>query len=96
MLFETENIKAMGVGDIDLGTEVLNMEFETQPRKGIGITPDMFITPFVKLTGTLASPSLSLNQKGILTEGAVHRLAGQKNRCNETLAEIDGYPPSDK
>ena len=111
MLFQTEKVKATGEGDIDLNTEALNMEFETKPRKGVGVTADMFVTPFVKLTGTLASPAVGLNKKGallkggaavatgglsLLAEGAADRAAGEKDRCATMLREVGGHPPIDR
>lgn len=67
----------VGGGDIDLKTEMLNIEFNTKPRKGVGISADMFVTPFVKLKGTLANPSVGLNKKGtLLTGGAAIATGG--------------------
>ena len=110
MLFETEKIKAMGEGGIDLNTETLDIEFETQPRTGVGVSADMFVTPFIKLSGTLASPTLGVNKQGVLlkgtaavatlglsllAEGAADRAAGTRDRCTTMLSEIGGHPPID-
>lgn len=110
MLFETEKIKAMGEGGIDLNDETLAIEFETQPRSGFGISADMFVTPFIKLSGTLASPALGVNKQGVLlkgtaavatlglsllAEGAAGRAAGTKDRCEAMLDEIGGHPSID-
>jgi len=111
MLFQTEKIKAMGEGGIDLNTETLDIEFETQPRSGVGISADMFVTPFVKLGGTLASPQIGVNKQGVLlkggaavatlglsflAEGVAERAAGLKDRCKTMLNEVGGHPPMDK
>jgi hypothetical protein len=48
----------------------LNIEFNTKPRKGIGVMPNMFVTPFVKLVGTLATPRIGADKKGTLLAGA--------------------------
>ena len=111
LLLQSEKVKAMGEGDIDLNTEALNMEFETQPREGIGVSADMFVTPFVQLTGTLASPAVGLNKKGallkggaavatgglsLLAEGAASRAAGSKDRCATMLGKVGGHPPIDQ
>jgi hypothetical protein len=64
MLAQGEKVMIVGGGDIDLKTEKLNIEFNTKPREGVGISADMFVTPFVKVKGTLASPSVGLNKKG--------------------------------
>ena len=36
----------------------------------------MFVTPFVKVTGTLAQPGLSLNAKGTILAGGAAVLTG--------------------
>ena len=111
MLFQTAKIKAMGEGSIDLNTETLDIKFETQPRKGVGVSADMFVTPFIKLGGTLASPHVGVNKQGVLikggaaiatlglsllAEGAADRAAGAMDRCTNLLDEIGGHPPMDK
>ena len=43
----------------------------------VGISTDMFVTPFVKVKGTLSSPSVGLNKKGtLLTGGAAFATGG--------------------
>ena len=77
MLAQGEKVMIIGGGDIDLKTEKLNIEFNTKPRKGVGISADMFVTPFVKVKGTLAGPSVGLNEKGtLLTGGAAIATGG--------------------
>ena len=110
MLFQTEKVKAVGGGDIDLKTEELNIEFNTKPRSGIGVSADMFVTPFVKLVGTLASPSIGVDEKGallagaavatgglaLLAKGAADRATGEIDRCATLLDEVGGHPPIGK
>ena len=77
MLAQGEKVMIVGGGDIDLKTEKLNIEFNTKPRSGVGISADMFVTPFVKVKGTLASPNVGLNEKGtLLTGGAAVATGG--------------------
>lgn len=77
MLAQGEKVMIVGGGDIDLKTEKLNIEFNTKPRKGVGISADMFVTPFVKIKGTMASPTVGLNEKGtLLTGGAAVATGG--------------------
>jgi hypothetical protein len=102
-----EKIKIVGGGDIDLNTEALNIEFNTKPRQGVGVSADMFVTPFVKLVGTLASPAVGVDKKGALLAGATvatgglalaakglaDRATGEIDRCAEILAEVGDHPP---
>jgi hypothetical protein len=106
-LFQTEKVKAVGGGDIDLNTEALNIEFNTKPRSGVGVSADMFVTPFVKLVGTLGSPSIGVDKKSallagatvatgglaLLAKGAADRAAGETDRCATLLEEVGGHPP---
>jgi len=75
-LLQSEKLTVVGGGEIDLNTEELNIEFNTKPRQGVGVSADMFVTPFVKLSGTLSSPSVGLNQKGLLLSGGAAVLTG--------------------
>jgi uncharacterized protein involved in outer membrane biogenesis len=108
MLLQGEKIMVVGGGDIDLNTEELKVEFNTKPRKGIGITADMFVTPFVQLGGTLAEPGIELNTKGaILTTGAAvatlgisllvtgvaERATAEGDKCEQTLEELPAHAP---
>ena len=61
MLAQAEKLLIVGHGTVDLKTEKLDIEFNTKPRTGVGVTADMFVTPFVKLSGTLAKPGVGMN-----------------------------------
>jgi len=108
MLAQGEKLLIVGGGDIDLKTERLNLEFNTTPRKGIGISADMFVTPFVKVKGTLASPSVGLNKKGTLLTGgaavatgglsfliksAFDRATAEGDKCEKALEMAGQHTP---
>ena len=104
LYFQGEKLKIVGDGDIDLTSEALNIEFNTKPRKGVGVSADMFVTPFVKLTGTLASPGIGLDKKGallavgtgglsVLAQAAADRAAGEVDNCAKVLGEVGDHPP---
>ena len=99
-----KKVKYVGEGEIDLGSEALDVEFHTTARKGVGVSPAMFATPFVKLKGTLASPSIALDKKGallaastgglsVIYRAVVDRLSGGEDQCAETLAAVGDHPP---
>jgi uncharacterized protein involved in outer membrane biogenesis len=76
MLAQEKKLLIVGAGTLDLHSEKLDIEFNTKPRTGVGVTADMFVTPFVKVTGTLAQPGLSLNAKGTILAGGAAVLTG--------------------
>ncbi len=86
-LAQGEKIMIVGGGKIDLNTEKLDIEFNTKPREGVGISADMFVTPFVALSGTLASPSVGLNEKGLLLSGGAAVLTGGMSFLYQGLAD---------
>ncbi|RDV28137.1 AsmA family protein [Alteromonas aestuariivivens] len=75
-LFQSEKLMVVGGGELDLNDESIDIEFNTKPRKGVGVSADMFVTPFVKLSGSLSEPSVGLNQKGVLLSGGAAILTG--------------------
>jgi uncharacterized protein involved in outer membrane biogenesis len=104
-LLQGEKIMVLGGGKIDLNTEKLNVEFNTKPREGVGVSADMFVTPFVAVSGTLAQPGVGLNAKGailsggaavltgglsFLYKGVMDRATAGADRCEETLAAVTG------
>ena len=104
MLAQSEKVMIVGGGSIDLKTEKLNVEFNTKPRSGVGMSADLLVKPFVKLKGTLASPGIGLNEKGtllsggaaiatggtsLLVETAFDRATAEGDQCEKTL-EIVG------
>ena len=108
MLAQGEKVKIVGGGAIDLKSEKLNIEFNTKPRKGVGVSADMFVTPFVELTGTLSEPRVGLNKKGallsggaavltgglsLLVQGGLDRITGGVDSCQKLLEEVGGHPP---
>jgi len=105
MLAQSEKVTIVGEGDIDLNTEKLNISFNTKQRQGVGISADMFVTPFVQLAGTLAKPRLGLDKKGVLlsgtaavmtagasffVKGMADRASGASDRCAAALAIAHG------
>ena len=79
------------------------IKFNTQPREGIGVGADMFVTPFVALDGTLAKPRVGANKSGtaitvatggisLLVRSAMDRLAGSVDHCVETMPKFPQPP----
>ncbi len=102
-LMQSEELQVVAGGALDLNTEKLRFEFNTKPREGVGLSADMFVTPFVKLSGTLASPGVGLNAKGALLtggaavmtgglsflyQGLMDRAMAESDRCPEALEQV--------
>jgi uncharacterized protein involved in outer membrane biogenesis len=101
VLMQSEKVAIIASGKIDLHTEALRFDFNTRPRRGVGITPGMFANPFIEIAGTLASPTLGVSSKGaiaggaaaatggltILAQGLVDRVLGQQDLCKQALDE---------
>jgi uncharacterized protein involved in outer membrane biogenesis len=97
VLLQTQKVTVVAQGKIDLHNENLNFDFDTRPRKGIGVSPGMFANPFIRVEGTLTHPRLALGAKGVtsgavaaatgglsvLASGLVDRLKGEADMCRK-------------
>jgi uncharacterized protein involved in outer membrane biogenesis len=107
MLAQAEKLMISGGGTVDLRTEKLDIEFNTKPRSGVGITADMFVTPFVKIGGTLTEPGVGMNATGtlmsggaaaltggisVLVQGLADRVTGERDQCAKALEQAAGGP----
>jgi uncharacterized protein involved in outer membrane biogenesis len=68
-VMQTDMLNIFGKGKIDLATEDLDLDFNTQQRKGVGLSLGDLVNPYTKVGGTLASPVLELDTTGALVEG---------------------------
>ncbi|HET7811549.1 MAG TPA: AsmA family protein [Steroidobacteraceae bacterium] len=101
VLVQTQKVTVAAKGKLDLHDEQLSFDFDTRPRKGIGVSPGMFTNPFIKLEGTLMHPRIGVGAKGVtsgafaaatggltvLAGGFIDRLKGQANMCARTLKQ---------
>jgi hypothetical protein len=69
MVVQSERLNILASASIDLSTEGLNVEINTIPQKGLGLSLSTLVNPYVRVIGTLAAPKLSLNQESALIEG---------------------------
>ena len=94
----------LGRGKIDFGTERLNLNWVTKPRKGIGLSASMITNPYIKLGGTLSRPAVELKPLEAVTstgvavatlgvslvaKGMLDRITAEKKVCKRALEEID-------
>lgn len=101
VLMQGEKVTVVAAGKVDLHTEELKFDFNTRPRRGIGISASMFTAPFIEIAGTLANPRLGMGTKGatagaaaaatggvsVLAQGLFDRMLGAKDVCKETLEQ---------
>ena len=105
VLAQSEKVTIVADGSVDFNDESLDLSFNTKPRSGVGVSADMFLTPFIRLGGTMASPRLALDKSGVLLEGgaafltggisflvkgAADRASGAQDRCAAALAIAEG------
>ena len=65
-----EDFTVIAKGAIDLGSEKIDVTFNTKPRKGLGITPGTVINTLVKAGGTLKQPTVQLDPEGAIVASA--------------------------
>ena len=104
VLVQSQKVTIVAGGAIDLRTEELSFDFNTRPRKGIGVSAGMFANPFIHVAGTLASPRLGVSAKAatagaaamatggasVLAQGFFDRVRGGKDLCKESLDQAAG------
>lgn len=109
VLMQSDKVTVTAEGTVDLRTEEISFDFNTRPRKGIGISPGMFTNPFIELAGTLKSPRVATGAKGVasgalavgtgglsvVAKGLVDRVAGQADLCEKTMAKVSGAAVSE-
>jgi uncharacterized protein involved in outer membrane biogenesis len=103
-LMQTQKVTVVAKGKLDLHTEHIYVDFDTRPRQGIGVSPGMFTTPFIRLEGTLASPRIAMGAKGVtsgavaaatgglsvVASGFIDRLKGEANMCRRAIETATG------
>jgi len=101
---QTEKLRIFANTKIDLKTEKMDADFKMIPQKGLGLSVSNLVNPYVKVTGTLAEPSLILDPESILIEGGVavataglsllakglkDRYLSEKDPCGKAVEEFD-------
>lgn len=74
--FQTDKISVASVGQVNLADESLDMTFRVKQREGIGISVAGIVNPYVKVSGTIAKPSLNFDTKRGLVSGTFAVLTG--------------------
>jgi len=108
LMMRSRKIELMSRGTIDLTTENINFTINTRTRKGIGISASELINPYIRVAGTLGSPTLTLDRRGaaisggaavvtgglsILAQAAWNRTAQAMNPCGKALQQARSDSP---
>jgi hypothetical protein len=70
LVARTDRINLFARGKVDLASERVDIDFRTEARKGIGISVEKILSPYVKIGGTLREPRLTLDATGAVVSGA--------------------------
>ncbi|MDH5255120.1 MAG: AsmA family protein [Gammaproteobacteria bacterium] len=69
-VMQTERVNVIAHGSADMRTEQLEFYLSTAPRRGrVDVTVAEIVNPYMKITGSLASPGLGVDPKGVLFSG---------------------------
>ncbi|MBT8050168.1 MAG: AsmA family protein [Gammaproteobacteria bacterium] len=100
IILHLERLTVISKGLIDLDSEQLDLTFNSKQRKGLGISASDLVKPFIKVGGTLASPSIELDPSGgglavatlglsILADSLVGRYLSSKDPCGDALQRLE-------
>ncbi|MGD8345934.1 MAG: AsmA family protein [Lysobacterales bacterium] len=104
VVIQLREITIIADGQIDLNTEKMKINFNTKPRRGLGISAGDLVNPFIQVGGTLAQPMLQLNPAGTVVEGGLavatagisilakslsDRFLSSRDPCGDALKEIE-------
>jgi uncharacterized protein involved in outer membrane biogenesis len=77
IVIQTDKLTILSAGTIDLNTERIDIDFETRPRKGVGISASTITNAYIKLGGSLSKPAVELNpERAAVATGAAVATAG--------------------
>ncbi|MCJ7558841.1 MAG: hypothetical protein MUP90_18275, partial [Gammaproteobacteria bacterium] len=84
---QTERVNIFVAAKIDLKTEKLDVNVNTVPQKGLGLSLSDLINPYTNISGTLAKPTLTLDPQGAMIEGGVAVATGGISILAKRFAE---------
>jgi uncharacterized protein involved in outer membrane biogenesis len=71
VVLQTDKLNIISTAYVDLGTEAIDVRFEVAPRKGLGIGMTDLVTPYTKISGTMAKPNLAFDAEEAVKRGTV-------------------------
>ncbi len=104
IVVRTTDIDVISNGSVDLRNETIDFNFKTSARGGLGFSAGELLNAYVKVSGTLNKPRLTVDPKGTLVNGGAafatgglsilattlwDRLTRQSDPCAAAVAEAD-------
>ncbi len=104
IVIRTKELDVVSTGSVDLRTEAIDFNFKTAARGGLGFSAGELLNSYVKVSGTLSKPHLTVDPKGTLVYGGAafatgglsilattlwDRVTRQKDPCAAALAEAN-------
>ncbi|MEM7430342.1 MAG: AsmA family protein [Pseudomonadota bacterium] len=75
-IFSTDTVLASLRSEVNLDTEALDLKVRTTPQAGITLSASEILNPYIEIGGTLAQPSLNVDEAGVLLSGGAAVLTG--------------------
>jgi len=84
---QSDRLKVTAALKINLKTEALDADINTVAQKGLGISLNDLLNPYVRVGGTLAKPVLAVDKQSALVEGGVAVATGGISILAKSFAE---------
>jgi uncharacterized protein involved in outer membrane biogenesis len=100
----TDKLKIVAKSSIDLRTESLDVDINTIAQKGIGISLNDLVNPYIKIGGKLAAPELQFDPESAVLQGGAavatggisilalnlkKRFLAEKDPCGKAVADAE-------
>jgi hypothetical protein len=69
LVVQTDKLNIFANANVDLKSEKIDVALNTVPQTGLGISLSDLVTPYTKVGGTLANPTLALDAEGAILQG---------------------------
>jgi hypothetical protein len=104
IVIRTTDVDIVSNGSVDLRNEAIDFNFKTAARGGFGFSAGDLLNSYVKVSGTLSKPYLTVDPKGTLVNGGAafatgglsilattlwDRMNRQKDPCAAAVAEAN-------
>ncbi len=76
LVVQSDRLNVFAKARVDLDTEKVEADFNTVPRKGLGLGLGNLVHPFVNVSGTLGEPRLGLDSGSAILEGGAALATG--------------------